>query len=186
MSWARAAYRSRQFLGAVRARVGEEERAEVSARLTPREQALFFSMEVSDQRHALDVLRVVKANGQADASLLAAALLHDVGKGRTTVWQRVAFVLLNAVSPRLLRRLASVDGAPAGGGSAFGGGWRGALARSLDHAERGAALAEAAGSTAETVRLIRLHRSLAGEDVALALLQAADEVGDGADRRSPL
>jgi hypothetical protein len=54
-------------------------------------------------------------------------------------------------------------------------GWRGALARSLDHAERGAALAEAAGSTAETVRLIRLHRSPAADDAALALLQAADE-----------
>jgi hypothetical protein len=95
------------------------------------------------------------------------------------------------MSPRLLRRLASGDGPPAGGGqtaarlggSAFGRGWRGALARSLDHAERGAALAEAAGSTAETVRLIRLHRSPtsassaepAGDDVALALLQAADE-----------
>jgi len=51
----------------------------------------------------------------------------------------------------------------------------GALARSLDHAERGAALAEAAGSTAETVRLIRLHRTPPGDDAALALLQAADE-----------
>jgi len=165
MSWARAAYRSRQFLGAVRARVGEDERAEVAARLTPQEQSLFFSMDLSDQRHALDVFRMLKANGQRDASLLAAALLHDVGKGRITVWQRVAFVLLNAVSPRLLCRLAS----------GHGSGWRGALARSLDHAERGAALAEAAGSTLETVRLIRLHRAPAGDDAALGMLQAADE-----------
>jgi hypothetical protein len=165
MSWARAAYRSRQFFGALRARVGEGERSEVAANLTPAEQALFFSMEVSDQRHALDAFRIVKANGRRDASLLAAALLHDVGKGRISVWQRVVFVLLKAVSPQLLRRLAS-DG---------GRGWRGALARSLDHAERGAALAEAAGSTPETVRLIRLHRTPAGDDVALAMLQAADE-----------
>lgn len=165
MSWARAAYRSRQFFGALRARVGEEERAEVAAYLTSGEQALFFSMEVRDQRHALDVFRIVSANGGRDASLLAAALLHDVGKGRISVWQRVGFVLLNAVSPRLLRRLASGDGR----------GWRGALARSLDHAERSAALAEAAGSTPETVRLIRLHRARAGDDAALAALQAADE-----------
>jgi hypothetical protein len=165
MSWARAAYRSRQFFGALRAQVGEGERAEVAAHLTPAEQALFHSMEVSDQRHALDVLRMLKAKGQADASLLAAALLHDLGKGRISVWQRVAFVLLNAVSPRLLRRLASGDGR----------GWRGALARSLDHAERGAALAEAAGSAPKTVRLIRLHRAPAGDDAALAMLQTADE-----------
>jgi hypothetical protein len=165
MSWARAAYRSRQFFGALRARVGEEERAEVAAHLMPGEQDLFFSMEVSDQRHALDVFRIVKANGQEDASLLAAALLHDVGKGRISVWQRVVFVLLNAVSPQLLRRLASNDGR----------GWRGTLARSLDHAERGAALAEAAGSTPETVRLIRLHRAPGGDDATLSMLQAADE-----------
>lgn len=165
MSWARAAHRSRQFFGALRARVGDEERAEAAAHLTPGEQALFYSMETGDQRHALDVFRIVKAAGQADPSLLAAALLHDVGKGRTSVWQRALFVLLNAVSPRLLRRLAS------GGGP----GWRGALARSLDHAERGAALAEAVGSTPETVRLIRLHGAPAGDDAALAVLRAADE-----------
>jgi hypothetical protein len=182
MSWARAAYRSRQFFGALRARLAEGERVEVAAHLTPAEQRLFYSMDLRDQRHALDVCHVLKSGGHRDASLLAAALLHDVGKGPIRLWQRVAFVLLRAVSPRLLRRLASGDGP----------GWRGALARSLDHAERGAALAQAAGSTPETVRLIRLHRSStaasprpelgpkasaepAGDDVALALLRAADE-----------
>jgi hypothetical protein len=93
-------------------------------------------------------------------------------------------VLLKAVSPGLLSRLASGGGPHAEGVSASrrrrvawatGGGWRGALGRSLNHAERGAALAEAAGSTAETVRLIRLHRSPPGDDVALAVLQAADD-----------
>lgn len=165
MSWARAAYRSRQFFGALRARVEEDERAEVAAHLTPAEQRLFQSMDLRDQRHALDVLRALKASGQRDPSLLAAALLHDVGKGPIKLWHRVAFVVLRAVSPGLLRRVARADNS----------GWRGALARTLDHAEGGAALAEEAGSTAETVRLIRLHRSPAGDDAVLALLQAADE-----------
>jgi hypothetical protein len=182
MSWARAAYRSRQFFGALRVRLEEEERAEVAAHLTRAEQHLFYCMDLRDQRHGLDVFRALKSGGHRDASLLAAALLHDVGKGHIRLWQRVAFVVLRAMSPRLLRRLGSGDGR----------GWRGALARSLDHAERGSALAEAAGSTPETVRLIRLHRSPAsasprpelgpkasaepaGDDVALALLQAADE-----------
>jgi len=165
MFWARAAYRSRQFLCALRARVDDDERAEVAAHLTPGEQHLFYSMDIRDQRHALDVFRALKSGGQQDPSLLAAALLHDVGKGPVRLWQRAAFVLLRAVSPALLRRLARGDDP----------GWRGSLARMLDHAERGAALAEAAGSTAETARLIRLHRSPAGGDAALALLQAADE-----------
>jgi hypothetical protein len=145
--------------------VEADERAELTAHLTPAEQRLFHSMDLRDHRHALDVFRVLKSGGQRDPSLLAAALLHDVGKGPIKLWQRVAFVLLRAVSPGLLRRLARADDP----------GWRGALARTLDHAERGAALAEEAGSTAETVRLIRLHRSPAGDDPALALLQAADE-----------
>ena len=165
MFWARAAYRSRQFFGSLRARVGEEERLEVAAHLTPAEQDLFYSMEPRDQRHALDTLGILRAGGQRDPSLLAAALLHDVGKGPIRLWHRVAFVLLKAVSPGFLSRLAAGDGP----------GWRGALARSLNHAERGAALAEAAGSTAEAVRLIRLHRTPPGDDVVLALLQAADD-----------
>ena len=165
MSWARAAYRSRQFFGALRAQVGEEERLEVAAHLTPAEQALFYSMELRDQRHGLDTLGILRAGGERDPSLLAAALLHDVGKGRIRLWHRVAFVLLKAASPPLLCRLAAGDGP----------GWRGAFARSLDHAERGAALAEAAGSTAETARLIRLHREPPGDDVPLARLQAADD-----------
>ena len=165
MFWARAAHRSRQFFGALRARVEEDERAELAAHLTPAERHLFHSMDLRDQRHALDIFRALRSSGQRDRSLLAAALLHDVGKGSIKLWQRVAFVLLKAVSPGVLRRLARVDDT----------GWRGSLARIQDHAERGAALAEAAGSTAETVGLIRLHRSPAGEDTALALLQAADE-----------
>ncbi len=165
MSWARAAYRSRQLFGALRSKVAEEERVELAAYLTPGEQGLFYAMEVRDQRHGLDTFGALKAGGQREPSLLAAALLHDVGKGRIRLWHRVAFVLLKAVSPSLLRRLAAGDGP----------GWRGAFARSLDHAERGATLAEAAGSSAETVRLIRLHRTPPGDDVALAHLQAADD-----------
>jgi len=44
-----------------------------------------------------------------EEALLAAALLHDVGKGGIRLWERVAFVLLKAASPRLLERVASGD-----------------------------------------------------------------------------
>ncbi len=165
MFLARAMYRSRQLFGALKADVGEADRARVARCLSPEQQRLFYTMAPRDQRHALDVLHNLERQGHDDQALLAAALLHDVGKGAIRLWQRVAFVLLKAASPRLLERAASQDGSP----------WRRALWRSLHHAELGAALAEASGAPAETVRLVRMHGERATGDPLLALLQEADE-----------
>ncbi len=165
MFLARARYRSRQFFDALRAAVGEVDRARVARYLSPEQQRLFHAMALRDQRHALDVLYVLERQGRDDEALLAAALLHDVGKGAIRLWERVAFVLLKAASPRLLERVASEGGA----------GWRRALWRSLHHAELGAALAEGSGAPAETVRLIRMHEEQGTADPLLVLLRKADE-----------
>ena len=165
MFLARARYRSRQFFDALRADVGEADRARVARYLNPEQQRLLHAMALRDQRHALDVLYALERQGHDDEALLAAALLHDVGKGGIRLWERVAFVLLKAASPRLLERVASEGGA----------GWRRALWRSLHHAELGAALAEASGAPAETVRLIRMHKEQGAADPLLALLRQADE-----------
>ena len=82
MSWARAAYRSRQFFGALRVRLEAEEHTEVAAHLTPAEQRLFYAMDPRDQRHGLDVFRILKSGGQRDGSLLAAALLQRLNESR--------------------------------------------------------------------------------------------------------
>lgn len=166
MFLARARYRSRQFFDALRADVGEADRARVARYLSPEQQRLFYSMALRDQRHALDVLDALERQGHGDEALLAAALLHDVGKGPIRLWERVAFVLLKAASPRLLERAASEDGA----------GWRRTLWRSLHHAERGADLAEASGASPETVRLIRVHEEQGVADPLVALLREADEM----------
>jgi hypothetical protein len=165
MFLARARYRSRQFFDALRAEVGEADRGRVVRYLSPQQQRLFYAMALRDQRHALDVLYNLERQGHDDGALLAAALLHDVGKGAIRLWQRMAFVALKAASPRLLERVASEDGAP----------WRQVLWRCLHHAELGAALAEASGAPAETVRLIRMHKERATGDPQLVLLQRADE-----------
>src|SRR3989304_365080 len=111
MFLARARHRSRQFFDALRADVGEADRARVARYLSPEQQRLFRAMALRDQRHALDVLDALERQGHDDEALLAAALLHDVGKGAIRLRERVAFVLLKGASPRMLERVASEGGA---------------------------------------------------------------------------
>lgn len=161
----RAWYRVRQFREALRARVEEDDRAVVTAHLTAPQQALFYRMTPRDQRHAALTCRRLMEEGHQDRDLLVAALLHDVGKGEIHLWHRVAYVLLSAGAPGLLRRLARPDA----------GGWRGAMYRSLHHAETGAEQARAAGVSEEAARLIREHHRTATEDQRLLALIRADE-----------
>ena len=163
---ARSIYRSRQFFRSIGASITDEEKLEVATRLSEPQQRLLFAMTVRDQRHSLDVFHVLSRQGQTDPELLSAALLHDAGKGSVRLWHRVAYVLIRAVSPGLLARVASREG----------GSWRGALAAISDHARRGAMLVEAAGASEVTVQLVRYHEET-GDDVdpRVALLRAADE-----------
>jgi hypothetical protein len=163
---ARSLYRSRQFFRSVGASIDDDERAEVARLLTEGQRRLFFSMTARDQRHSLDVLHVLLRQDQTDRHLLSAALLHDVGKGRIRLWHRVAYVLIRAASPGLLRKLASSES----------GSWRGALAAIANHAERGASLVRATGASDEVVHLVRCHETADGDnDPRQALLRAADE-----------
>lgn len=163
---ARSLYRSRQFFRSFGASISDQERREVASRLSEGEQRLFFAMTARDQRHSLDVFHLLLRQGQTDPELLAAALLHDAGKGRVRIWHRVVYVLLRAASKRLFDRVASSEGAS----------WRGSLAAIADHARRGAILATAAGASVGTVRLIRQHEQTEGElDPRVAILRAADE-----------
>jgi hypothetical protein len=103
-------HRVGQFIGHLTARVdpGEIERARPL--LPDGAWALFTQMPTADRRHALDVAGRLLGAGQRDSDLLAAALLHDAAKGhRMRLWHRVAGVLLEAVAPRTLARLASPD-----------------------------------------------------------------------------
>ncbi|HYM15758.1 MAG TPA: hypothetical protein VEZ14_09370 [Dehalococcoidia bacterium] len=162
---ARARHRARQFFGALRPHVGAHDRDAAYRYLSPAERALFESMTLRDQQHGLDVYKRVRDNAPGeDAQLFAAALLHDCGKGQVRLWHRVAFVLLRAGAPWLLRRIAAERGAA----------WRRALWRILHHPALGASMAAAAGADGDVVRLIR-EQDASSPDGRLALLQAADE-----------
>lgn len=152
----------RQFRAHLRARVVPTERAALASWVTPPQLQVFDRMHVADQRHGLDVVRTLRAEGVTDLDVLVAGLIHDAGKGDTGVWPRVAFSLGQAYGPVVWR------------GARVLPGFRPALQRLQDHAELSAAMAAAAGCSPRTVELIR-HQDAPIDPVAGRQLQLADE-----------
>jgi hypothetical protein len=152
-----------QFIGHLTARVGAEEESLAWRVLPGAARPLFAAMPVADRRHAIDVARHLLAAGHDDDELLAAALLHDAAKGhRLRLWHRVGGVLLEALAPSLLHRMASAD--PASRGYP----WH----LYLHHDALSAQAALAAGCSPRTADLIRGE---AADRDAQAALKAADE-----------
>ena len=148
--------------------------------LTPEAQVLFRRQAIQDQRHALVVYHALRQAGHTNPQLLAAALLHDVGKAaaRLPAWQRAVIVLLEHFAPCLLARLS--QGEPRGCALSLPKGWSRPFVVHARHPEVGSRWAQKAGCTPLTVALIRRHQDgLTGrqteEDQLLAALQAADK-----------
>src|SRR5215204_5165101 len=142
-------YRLTQLFTAITARLSPDEHALVAATLMVAELRLFERMPRRDQRHCLDVYRLLRRGGYDDPLLLRAALLHDCGKvddaGRPIpLLYYGLFVVLKRVSPALYA-WAARDG-------------RGPLRPFATHAahdERSARMAAAAGSPPELVATLR-------------------------------
>jgi hypothetical protein len=168
------AYRSQQVyqqLGFVAA-LTREDYAEVERWLPASAVALFRQMSIADQQHSLRVCRGLQARGCVERDMLAAALLHDVGKGqgRVPFWTRPVIVLGQWLAPAMLTKLAvepqssKMQKLPR---------WRRELSYAWWHAEVGADLAAAAGLSERTVYYIRIHHQATGPATELHLV---DEV----------
>lgn len=158
-------HRVGQLVAHVRARVSPEQDAFATRLLPSTARELFAGMPVADRGHGLEVARRLLAAGFDDPELLAAALLHDAGKGhRLRLWHRAAGVLAAAVAPRLLRRIASPD--PTSAGYPFH--------LYLEHPSISADAALAAGCSPRAAAFIR-GSAVAADAPLAAALHAADE-----------
>ena len=161
-----ALHLARRFVGALDPR-GPDAAGEAWAtgHLVPGEAALWERMSGPDRRHALGVARAV-VTGLGDTvgrPVVAAALLHDVGKveARLGTFARVPATLVGLVAgPERARR------------------WRGRVGTYLRHDAVGAGLLVAAGSDPLTVAWAREHHlpvaSWTLDPVLASALRAAD------------
>lgn len=173
----RVCYRIEQFCKGLQANLQAPDERLAEAVLSPAELTLFRRMPLDARRHSLDVLRTLQREGDVPHPLAVAALLHDVGKAAATergaylgLWLRGPIVLLEALAPGVLRRLAAPQPT-----------WRlrYALFVQLHHAAIGAAWAQEAGCSELTCWLIAHHQDPSAEGdpermALLARLQRAD------------
>lgn len=168
-----AVHRFRQGVRALAAGLHPADDARAAQHLPPALYTLYHQMRRSERQHSLRVLHGLVAAGHTHPDLLAAALLHDVGKARTRFYlpEKVLVVLVRAAAPRLYRRW----------GSGHAHGWRRPFAVSVQHPAWGAEMVAQAGGSPLLVELVRRHADpgagVTGSEAArlLALLQAWDD-----------
>ena len=139
------AHLARRFAGSLSPRPpGRDDEAWVAGVLSPGEQALWRQMSAPDRRHGVGVARAVASalGPEATRAVLAAALLHDVGKveSRLGTFGRVGATVWASLRGR--ERAASGTGR---------------VARYLRHDVLGAALLAAVGSDSLTVTWAAEH-----------------------------
>ena len=111
---------------------------------------MFLRLQPSEQAHSLNIFYALRAEGHTDPDLLAAALLHDIGKScyPLKTWERVLIVLAKAIFPRQTDRWSEAQ--PTG--------WRRPFVVARQHPAWGAELAEQVGASRLLQELIRRHQ----------------------------
>jgi hypothetical protein len=148
----RLRYRSNQFFNALQARPTDEQLAEASEFLGPDLMALFLNMQPSEQAHSVQVYEQLLNQGETNTDLLAAALLHDVGKAKypLRLWERVMIVLVKNILPGKVGVWGQAE-RPSG--------WKRAFTIAEQHPAWGAQMVADKGGSAITVDLIHRHQN---------------------------
>jgi putative nucleotidyltransferase with HDIG domain len=167
----RTAYRASQFVQALLAQPAADDVRLAAEHLPPTLIPLFERLSRAEQSHAIALLHALLQQGRTDPDLLAAGLLHDVGKTRAPLrlMDRVLVVLAQSLAPSVIRS--------SNGGDARG--WRRPFIIAARHAEWGAELLQQHGASPRLVDLVRRHHasppSADGQvDPLLDALQSAD------------
>ena len=146
----RLLYRIRQTWSALTAKPEKSDLEEVEKFLSPSQFTLFKELHPSEQSHSIAVYRPLLDNNAKQPDLLAAALLHDIGKNRYPIkfWDRIAIVLGKGLAPSLVETW----------GEAEPDSWKRPFVVSHKHAGWGAQMAADAGASQLTVDLINRHQ----------------------------
>ena len=179
MSLQRLVYRGRQFWLALRARPAAQDLEQARIILGPDLFPLFTTMQPGEQVHSLQVLHRLQSQGEEHPDLLAAALLHDVGKSRRKLrlWERAWIVLARAFLAPQAHQWGCVDA----NDLACLPFWQQPLVVAEQHPAWGAEMVAAAGSPFLAVALIRRHADKSArrqsdlEGQLLARLQFVDD-----------
>jgi len=169
----RAGYRLRQMLAALRPSPDADQLSQAGRQLPPAQWQLFKAMPAAEQAHGLRVLDRLQTQGEHNPDLLAAGLLHDVGKSLHPLapWERALAVLGRRLAPTASWRWGA--GPPHG--------WRRPFCVARQHPAWGAELVAATGASAALVELIRRHQvepsgaNSSETSTLLRALQAADD-----------
>ncbi|HWR45467.1 HDIG domain-containing metalloprotein [Sporomusa sp.] len=171
--------RVKQLVSALSARITEQDREFIARNLDSAQAALFWQMNLPDQRHALNVAYTAFELSAGDCTvdqelLIQCALLHDVGKvqGDVSTADKIITVILDKCAPGWARRWARL-----GRGSKVAN-LRHAVYIYYNHAVRGAAMLQAIGAPQPVIEIVMRHHeaSAAGEPPELRLLRAADSL----------
>lgn len=95
-------YRIKQFYLSITAKISQGEKEFVAAYLNIQEQELFFRLQVSEQKHCINVAYDIKENEMNPKKeyLIRLALLHDIGKIKTklTPIDKAVIVIIDKVT----------------------------------------------------------------------------------------
>lgn len=168
-------YRIGQFWEALRTSPLNEHDLDLARSvLTDSQMVLFRKLQSSEQAHSIRLLNTLKDQGESHPDLLAAALLHDIGKvcHPLRLWERVLIVLVKQVAPDRLVEWGQGD--PKG--------WKRPFVISNKHAKWGAELVSQTGASPLLQALIQEHdtNTLEGAQggIKARLLTALREVDD--------